>query len=583
MAGDGTGSGASEVHSNTSGVHADTHASSHDHHIWYTEQYEIIFTETVSLIVLVVLAILFEVIYHVLLHKADHSYRFGELQKKEDALQTRRWVQMMTHPGEHRVVQIGMRMKKVRAKVGRSKSTGNLTADDLWEISLAQSQAHVGYEQVERIRPWKQLLNRAAGEFMVLGYLAFVIYVFNKFGGFDVVPHGSVGQDGFSIPPDGSVYLHLFEDIHVRLFFSMVLHFISTTVTISECVGRMKTLEILQCHIFEEDRDIRPDLSVKTGLWTCGLGASGGSKFFACLRSQDYRPILAEYKLFREFFIDEIVSWQSANPDMYESVTELLHLSQTSSDVVREELDRRFDMSAYLVLIMQEALASQIQMPTRTWFVILAYLIVIAVFARCGISVPFVSILTVLHLCMLIGFTIFAVRVVSVRRRYVTSAQEARGSGTVPEVSEDSTSCMFYMGRRYKLEEYIICIWEVVRFSCLYLIALSILDATLGDHIHNGDATAAAINVTLFVLESCMLSWSGLIDVYSMLALPPFVDDSNLDKLLHVLSKRASAKPVWKLPLVEQMDAPGTPKTVVQNTREDASSEAMSLPGIPNA
>lgn len=83
---------------------------------------------------------------------------------------------------------------------------------------------------------YEALFNRASGELMVLGFLAFVVWSLSRWGAFDEIvaqlpsstepPEGSLQKrERFSYPTKGSDLLHVVEDVHMQLFVAMLLYF----------------------------------------------------------------------------------------------------------------------------------------------------------------------------------------------------------------------------------------------------------------------------------------------------------------------------------------------------------------------
>ena len=64
------------------------------------------------------------------------------------------------------------------------------------------------------------LFHRVNGEFMVLGFLAFLVWSINQGDGF-----GKLKANVITMAPDGVTLLHLCEAVHMYLFLAMILNF----------------------------------------------------------------------------------------------------------------------------------------------------------------------------------------------------------------------------------------------------------------------------------------------------------------------------------------------------------------------
>merc|ERR1712232_1464108 len=132
---------------------------------WYKYDHEHAYVEMIILILLVCLALVFEVVWHRAVHNAEHSYRYGDL-------------------------------------------------SDL----VANAHIHrIGHHGEKHLQLAKELANRTGGEFMTLGFLAFCVFVFNTCEGFDwLVTKFPSGH--FHLPKTKDDWLHMVEFVHMQLF-----------------------------------------------------------------------------------------------------------------------------------------------------------------------------------------------------------------------------------------------------------------------------------------------------------------------------------------------------------------------------
>lgn len=102
---------------------------------WYTSAYEEDFMQALTLIVLVVLALAFDHVWHLVVHSQMHSYKYGQL---------------------------------------------------MAAASVHPTQQHHHAKHKHRVLKF-ELVSRAGTEFMTLGFLAFSIFTFNILGGFEAL------------------------------------------------------------------------------------------------------------------------------------------------------------------------------------------------------------------------------------------------------------------------------------------------------------------------------------------------------------------------------------------------------------
>jgi hypothetical protein len=70
---------------------------------------------------------------------------------------------------------------------------------------------------------WEPLFNHCTGELMVLGCVAFIVWVFARAGLFKKIAKG-VEVDSGTLPTDGYEYLHTIEDVHMQVFVAMLVY-----------------------------------------------------------------------------------------------------------------------------------------------------------------------------------------------------------------------------------------------------------------------------------------------------------------------------------------------------------------------
>lgn len=136
---------------------------------WYCEEYEKNHFEAMCAAVLVLIAALFERLYHKLHHRAEHAYVYGQYLSGS---------------------------REIHEKVARQAYSSPLLLI---------------------------LFVRCSGEFMVLGFIAFLIWSLNQQSFFDVL--SEITASDIRLPASGVDYFHILEKVHIQLFVANVLYF----------------------------------------------------------------------------------------------------------------------------------------------------------------------------------------------------------------------------------------------------------------------------------------------------------------------------------------------------------------------
>jgi len=165
---------------------------------WYSNDYEFNYFEALLVIIYVIVAIIFEEVWHYVNHLGTETYSYG-------------------HYHEDRALE--------KDSIERD-SHGNIKHRKLY----------------------KELISRMGGEFMTLGLLAFLIFVLNQTGGFNSIAKSIEGKsaDGFAHPEIAIDLFHLAEVVHIQLFLTMFLYFILILCLVRGSIRKMKKWEKLR-------------------------------------------------------------------------------------------------------------------------------------------------------------------------------------------------------------------------------------------------------------------------------------------------------------------------------------------------
>jgi len=125
--------------------------------------------EACGTVMMLIMAIGFEKLFHHMHHKAEHAFVYGQT--------------LLSEHEKHEAVSRGAFTKPLRLV----------------------------------------LFARMGGEFMVLGFLASVIWVSNQQGLFDAC--AKITASDMRLPTTGADYLHMMEEVHMQLFLAMILYF----------------------------------------------------------------------------------------------------------------------------------------------------------------------------------------------------------------------------------------------------------------------------------------------------------------------------------------------------------------------
>lgn len=273
---------------------------------WWEHEYEYNYIEAVILIVLVIIALIFEHCWHAVSHASHHTYRYGELHE-----------QACHENNDH------------------TDAHGN----------------------IRHVRLLKELVSRAGGEFMTLGVLAFCTFMFNNLGGFEWFEKSMKVKEGeFRIPKYKEDWLHMVEVVHMKLFIGMVLYFSLVGTIVSSGVNHIRTWENCRLRrVREKDAGDSKNQHIESYLHRYKAGGD-----------VDY----AQYLLWRDYFIEKVVHWRKRRPGLYKDTLRKLDIDPTDGDAktkFRTAVEDRFAFSAYLALNVADGIRDTIHLHRLAW------------------------------------------------------------------------------------------------------------------------------------------------------------------------------------------------------------------------
>lgn len=478
------------------GLSAESHGAE-DHHRWWCSnghcyEHERAYVETCVVIILLIGALVFEHFFHVAQHVAENSYDYGKLQDRQQLLPMH-----MPHSKSH-----------------NRPATAPL---------------------------FKLLVTRISGEFMVLGWLAFIIFVFRAAEGFEAVSAAfpvSNGE-GMHLPHTAEDWLHLIELVHMKLFMGMIMYFALITRIVWACVCRVST--------WEEMRILKRKINDS-----------------AELTNTEFR----KYGRWRAYFILNVVDWRLRRPKLFQEIAVRLcgpDGCKTEKDF-QIALDTHFAFSAYLSYAVREAATDAIDIHQFTWFGIIALFFIFTLLHRFA-HAQLNSGLLPIFICAAF-LLLFALRGI-IKRALLrveadgsklqlhysradlgsmspinspassaavfsiqTEATLPKAAPTSPWASLGSEQETFH--ERYNTEVWMLRTMQVILFVLSYSCAQTIGDPDgWRDHPHDVLILLLAF-FALFALLAALLP--GYIpDFAAVMALPPYVDSGNVEALFRVL------------------------------------------------
>lgn len=443
---------------------------------WYAHAYERSYVEVLLLIFLALLSLVFEILWHQYLHRSERSYSFGHLHELVDGSNVHGPVRTFNH--------------------------------DLKHVQLP-----------------KELVHRAASEFMTLGFLAFCIFSFNSCGGFEWMVEQFPSRT-MHLPKVEEDWLHMAEIVFINMFFGMCTYFIVLTRIVHGCVRKLKLWEQLKLR----------------SKWHFGLkskmGAARGMRQVECLDAE-----LAEYIHWRQYFVMKMGDLLQKRPDMFKEVLAKIGIQPISpgraaaspdkDGVVaqfQEHLDRDFSFSAYLAFSVEDGILDSIHIHPVTWSVLMLLFLSFAFLDR------------FLHLALsrLVPFflaTVFVLMILMkswVTRKRNSIGREASGILRVPSCISTSAGMMKELHTKHNTELCLLRCMQVTLFLMSYVFARTVLDI----HLWNTRPLEALLYTSLFSLFFALLVHTlpeAVPLLLGIMAMPPYVDQTNFVTFCAVL------------------------------------------------
>lgn len=456
---------------------------------WHKAEYEYNYIEAMLIIGFVSVALIFEVLWHELVRHSRQSYYFGYYHDER-------------FPGPSRA---------------------------------SHSQKSVGHRG-HRKRLYEDLANRMGGEFMILGVLAFIIFVVNQANGFQSLaerfPTDDSPQSEWHLPRDGNDWLHMAELVHMKLFIGMVLYFVLILCLVRGAIRQIKKWEKLEMRLPHEREALQkpqPNMPQQLPLHA----------------DKD----LSKHMLWREYFMTKLLKWRETHPKLFsEMIDGVEGIDEADEDKIRQQLQNRFSLGAYFALNLEYGVTDSIQVHHQTWCGVMLTMGIFAILHRraklhLAHALPFFLVVSIfLFICMYLcsrrqkreinGF-------VFKRSRGMAAHDEPTAPVvTKPSQAEENREEPSDDNRRFSLsfssEQLVLRLMQAFLFLISYMFARVLADF----HAWQGKALENTTWAAAFTVLFCILAKfvPTLVPTFlAVMSFPPFVDPVNLAMLNQVM------------------------------------------------
>mmetsp|Transcript_18587 Transcript_18587/g.52500 ORF Transcript_18587/g.52500 Transcript_18587/m.52500 type:complete len:601 (-) Transcript_18587:54-1856(-) len=489
----------------------------------FEHEHEYNYVEMLVLILLLLLALAFETVWHRVLHAVrENAYQYGSLGQKEAS----------------------------EARQQKADTSG-------------ESRWH-GRCKRHHVKLAEELVNRAGGEFMTLGFLAFFTFIFDSLRGFKwLVEH--CPPDAVSLPTTEVDWLHLVELVHMKLFVGMVFYFLLISRVVYGAVRKIRKWEQVQLRY--------------------ASGQTSSCSRVALAVDRD----LTEYLVWRCYFIQRLLATEERRPSLYRAILGEFGVKRRAPNAreqVKEKIERHFNFSAYISMNVEVGVRDSIEVHQVTWF---GMIILFALFALLH-RFAHISLRSLTPIFIGAAFVILGTMRLTVIRHQqnifnatcleTSSHQEGtprlphRGPGTPgispcvsqtsPSVPEDvnlepvspfqeaeppvaSAASAPTAGRdrrlfheRYQTELIMHRFLQILLYLICYVFARTVMDFHDWTERPAMTGLLTSLFITLFALLVYFLPCHVPVFL-GVMALPPYVDDGNLAAFFGVLPHRRPA------------------------------------------
>jgi len=494
----------------------------------YCQESDYAFVEAITIILLVILAMLFEVVHHSIDHFADRSYFYGKLQ----AVAPDSHGKTHSHSFQPRAVK-------------------------------------------RRIPLFKHWVNRLSKELMVLGFLAFLVFVFREAGGFEwLVKLFPPKNSDLMVPKTAEDWLHMVENVHMKLFLGMIIYFLVILRVVNGCVKHVE--------FWEEMAILRRNGKAEDATMISSQSTSGAIEL---------NTRLQRYSRWCFYFTQSVIAWRETRPKLYEETLrrlKLLSCDTPTQSRVQRALDDTFPFSAYLAYSVRDCCKDTVDVHPTTWAAVLVLFSIFAIIHRYAklILLHFMPVFIVgaFILIFAVGFLVgrfrkhvesegtcvvrmnsergktmkeFELTHVSEHIQDAVHGYSTSDAGSVdperltttcsyistnrclyPAVSSDGLDSMesFSFHERYSTEMWVFRALQIVLFVLSYACARTVGDFNDWRRVPLEVLATSSGFLVLFLLLGSLLP-KHVPNFAALMAMPPYVDNQNVQTFFEVLDE----------------------------------------------
>jgi len=425
---------------------------------------------------------------------------------------------------------------------------------DMHEEAFEEQEGGMVINPPHHVQLYKELVNKMGGEFMSLGFIAFMVFCSNQLGLFEFLAGqlASCGATDYSngcvvLPYTAVDWLHLVELVHVQLFVGMMLYFVLMLGVVRGSVWQIKLWEVLRLRRISTTRLTR--------------------SFSATLRNANKDKDLQDYVCLREYLVVQVLEWRQTRPKLFKEVTDSLGMvnlpAEDSMEVailvegmVKSQLEANFAFSSYLALNVERAVRDSIELHSGTWISIIVLFTAFALATRFSQVTMLGSLPVVVSLALLIVFTMVVVTrwrhkaLAKVSKSWMNAAMESRsirrstwngGKDSPREAPErlrpESTWLATCQGRgSWSVEKFTMRFLQVFLFVISYTFSRTLIAFKDWQENFEIQAPIAAFFAVLFMLLLFLLP-TYVPTFLELMALPPFIDKENLAVFFAVIDE----------------------------------------------
>lgn len=512
---------------------------------WYSHDYEYNYLQAIIVIVLICMSIAFEHVWHIIEHGAEHGYRYETYNIEQPHASAWTGVRSSSPPpGVHRK---GLADHPSRlGRDGGPATTPQAPASALRRVGSSIGESLVGIwpggplgkysltpHKAKHVRLRWELANRAGKEFMVLGFLAFSIFLCNQAGIFGLLPQGYAGKDKeWHLPADDVDWLHMAEVVHVKLFLAALAYFVIMSRVVYKSEQQIHKWEVLR---LRRSKHLRM--------------ASAISRTLRIYEEATLDEELKKFCLYRDYFVESVCLWTETRPILWDELQKKLfteYLDRTFWSLAQQrscfhrQLDEGFDgngiaFSAYLALTVERGVRDTIEIHTPTWCAVLLMFSVFAIIHRAlhwnlvHLAPVFVVVAWLLLAAMWL--------VIRWRRQFITRTVQACQAEGAELSASDVPDKGGPLHHRMDTQLIPLRALQVAVFLICFVFATTVADK----HKWEVDSQRAGIDLCLFLLLFAA-TWYILPimipDFLAMMSLPPYVDGVNLQHLYAIIDKQ---------------------------------------------